>query len=54
MICPKCKSNNVLIQDDSFDHEFGVEIIKYPICQDCGFDDDENKFDFEDWEFEND
>ena len=50
MKCPKCKSTRVTMIDDSFDHEFGTEVIKYPVCNACGFDDDENKLELEDWE----
>jgi len=45
MICPKCKSENVVFQDDSFSHEFGTEVIKYYLCEDC-----ENDWDCEDEE----
>ena len=41
MICPKCKSENVVIQDDSFDHDWnggGTEVIRYPVCRDCGYE----------------
>lgn len=37
MKCPKCESHKIVIQDDSFSHEFGVEVIKYPVCDDCGY-----------------
>jgi len=39
--CPKCKSENVRIEDDSFEHEFGTEIIKYPVCNECDYQDDD-------------
>ena len=32
--CPKC-NNMISITDDSFHHEFGIEIIKYYWCEDC-------------------
>jgi len=37
MICPKCKSKNIVFQDDSFDHEFGTEVIKFYYCEDCDY-----------------
>ncbi len=50
MKCPKCKSTRVTMIDDSFDHEFGTEVIKYPVCNSCGFCDDEDKLELTDWE----
>lgn len=50
--CPKCKSTYVHIEDDSFSHEFGTRIIKYPVCDNCGFVDEENKYELVDWEIE--
>jgi len=43
MICPKCKSDNVRIEDQSFDHDWGggVEIIRFPVCNDCEYQDDD-------------
>ena len=35
--CPKCKSKNVVFQDDSFNHEFGNEVIQYYYCEDCNW-----------------
>ena len=58
MICPKCQSNNVHIEDDSFSYYIpfgsgtGVEVIRYPVCEDCGFYDEENEYEVEDWEEE--
>lgn len=34
MICPDCETE-LEYHDDSFDHEFGVEIIKYFWCPKC-------------------
>ena len=50
MKCPKCNSRDVYIEDDSFSHEFGTEVVKYPVCNCCGFDDEDNKYEKEDWE----
>jgi len=33
-ICPDCKKE-LLFCDDSFNHQFGVEIIKYHLCEYC-------------------
>ena len=41
MKCPNCNSDNIIIQDDSFSHEFGTEEIIYPVCDDCGYSDDD-------------
>ena len=52
MICPKCKSTNTVINDDSFDYgaghhgSGGVEIIKYPSCGDCGYGEQDGE---DDW-----
>ncbi len=48
--CPKCNSNDVTLEDDSFTHEFGTEIIKYYLCNNCGFFDKDNKYAQADWE----
>lgn len=34
-ICPKCKGRNLYVEDESFDHAFGVEVIKFQACKDC-------------------
>ena len=39
MICPNCKTN-LIFQDDSFDHHFGVEIIKYYYCEKCDYEEE--------------
>lgn len=49
MICPKCESGNVILVDDSFSHEFGTEIIKYWLCEDC-----EKDWDYEGEDYEED
>ena len=55
MICPKCESENVEIRDDSFDYgeshcgPAGTEVIKYPVCRDCGFgENDEDEWELGD------
>jgi len=51
MKCPKCESANVILQDDSFDHDWnggGTEIIKYYTCGDCGYGEKDGEDDFPD------
>jgi transcriptional regulator NrdR family protein len=48
MICPRCESTDVIIIDDSFDHDWaggGTQIVRYPECNKCGYNDN-------DWECE--
>lgn len=60
MICPECNSDNIVIQDDSFDYgashcgPAGIQIVKYPVCQHClyGKNDGEDDFPDEDIEVE--
>jgi len=53
MICPKCKSTSIQIIEESFDYgaghhgSAGVEIIKYPACEDCGYGEQDGE---DDWE----
>jgi C4-type Zn-finger protein len=37
MICPNCKTE-MIFQDESFNHAFGTEIIKYYYCESCHYD----------------
>ncbi len=47
-ICPKC-NNNLVYQDDSFNHEFGTEIIQFYYCEYCDYQIDagEEEVDYE-------
>ena len=40
MKCPECDSENLEYEDESFDHEFGKEIIRYYFCNDCDWQED--------------
>jgi C4-type Zn-finger protein len=44
--CPKCSEIMELI-DDSFDHEFGVQVIKYWFCPKCKYEEDWEDVDLE-------
>lgn len=49
--CPKCNSTDVYVEDSSFDHEFGKEIIKFPVCNECEYGlGDNDDIEFESWE----
>lgn len=34
--CKRHYGHDFEVQDDSFDHEFGTEVIVYYLCQECG------------------
>jgi hypothetical protein len=37
VMCPNCVDRELVFQDDSFDHAFGVEIIKFFYCEFCDY-----------------
>ena len=43
MMCKKCKkcNNEMIFEDDSFTHEFGIEINKYYYCENCDYAENE-------------
>ena len=41
IMCPECAKNGVdsvlVFQDDSFDHAFGCEYIRFYYCEECDY-----------------
>jgi len=36
-MCPNCIDKKLILQDDSFSHQFGTEIIKFFYCESCDY-----------------
>lgn len=42
MNCPDCNSSEVIKEDHSFSHPFGIEVIFVYFCEDCGWEETTN------------
>lgn len=36
-MCPNCEDEELIFEDDSFDHAFGTEIIQFYYCEKCDY-----------------
>ena len=36
-ICPNCVDSPLIFQDNSFEHQFGNEIIQFYYCEKCDY-----------------
>jgi len=42
-MCPNCVDKELYFQDDSFTHQFRIEINRYYYCEECGYTIDEGE-----------